>query len=371
MRIERVEFVALRSLLPQPAVFSWGAANERNVGLVRVVTDRGVEGWGETSVTFPLWSLEERRETVRSIAPLAEGGEIDDAEGIAALTARLRAQTARLRLLWSPVGISGAIGAIEMALWDAWGKTLGEPVWQLLGGAPDPVPLYAVGFGGPAEAVADQAAEALDAGYAAVKVRVGMGEEADLALLDAVVSRVGAGVLVDANMGWELPTAMRMAGLLERFELGWLEEPLSRDDADGYRALRRCTDLPLAAGENCFSSTELRALGRSGSVDVVMPDLARIGGLGEALAATRDAISHGLAYSPHHYASDIGFSAMISFCSILGPSRPALRDLGEWPLRSELLAEPLDISDGCARPYSGPGLAPAPRPEVLEEWRLP
>ncbi|MEA2581938.1 MAG: Mandelate racemase / muconate lactonizing enzyme N-terminal domain, partial [Thermomicrobiales bacterium] len=82
MKIRDVEFIGLRSALPQPAQFSWGSAASRNVGLVRVTTVEGVVGAGETSVTFPLWSLEERALTVREgLRPLALGKDASDIEG--------------------------------------------------------------------------------------------------------------------------------------------------------------------------------------------------------------------------------------------------------------------------------------------------
>src|SRR5699024_978309 len=128
MRIDKVEFVGLRSPLDTPAVFSWGSASSRNVGLVKVVTSSGHVGWGETSVTFPLWSMEERAATVNDgLAPQAIGAEFETIEDIQSLCQGIDGNMNRLRLLWSPVGISGAIGAFEMALLDALGRLRQQP----------------------------------------------------------------------------------------------------------------------------------------------------------------------------------------------------------------------------------------------------
>ncbi|MEV8273363.1 mandelate racemase/muconate lactonizing enzyme family protein [Microbacterium sp. NPDC077184] len=369
MKISDITFIGLRSPLPAPAVFSWGSASERNVGLVRAQLDSGVEGWGETSVTFPLWSLEERAATVASLAPMFVGRTLDEPADIADVISAARVRTDRLRSLWSPVGISAALGAIEMALWDAYGKALETPVWQILGGTASEVPLYAVGFGGTPEQSAEAAASALADGFAKVKVRVGFDPDADEALVRTVSDRIGGGLLIDANMGWSRTEAQTMLRRLEPYDLGWLEEPLDRADLTGYAELREKATMPIAAGENCYSEEELIALATGGSIDVVMPDLARVGGLTAAIAGARAARESGRTYSTHHYASDIGFAAMLALCAVVGEPAPILRDISPWPLRTELLSDPLEISPGRALPYSGPGLSPSPRTPVLEEYR--
>ncbi|MFC5996445.1 mandelate racemase/muconate lactonizing enzyme family protein [Pseudonocardia hispaniensis] len=371
--IEQVEFVGLRSALDPPATFSWGMASERNVGLVRVRTSDGVDGWGETSVTFPLWSLEERHATVdRGLAPLVTGEPCGDIDEIAAVIAHAERSMARLRHLWSPVGISGAIGALEMALLDAWGQSRGAPVWELLGGERAAVPLYAVGFTGGPDAAAEQAVRCVGEGYRSVKVRVGFGEQTDLAQLATFRRALGARttILADVNMGWDRATAAAMLPKLAEFDLGWLEEPLPRDDLAGLVELSDISPVPLAAGENCYTRAEALALVGSGAVRYVMPDLARCGGLLTALDYARAALDRGLQYSPHHYASDIGFSAMLTLCAIAGSPAPILRDVSPWPLRSDLLTQPVDIQDGQAWPSAEPGLAPRPDPAVIEKHRV-
>lgn len=373
MKIKSVEFIGLRSPLDPPARFSWGEADSRNVGLVKVVTSDGSVGWGETSVTFPLWSLDERCATVTmGLAPMVTGMACGTIEEIQQVTVTAEKNMARLRLLWSPVGISSAIGALEMALLDAWGRSRGEPVWKLLGGEHRAVDMYAVGFTGGPEQSAEQAAGALEEGYAAVKIRAGFGEEADLNLLRTFRQTLGdsATVYVDVNMGWELPAAMHMAEQMRDFGLGWLEEPLSRDDLEGLRSIRNLNVAPLAAGENCYSRSELVSLAKSGLVDILMPDLARCGGFLAALEGSRTALEQGLEYSTHHYASDIGFAAMSALCSVAGPSAPILRDMSPWPLREELLSEPLTISGGRTWAYEGPGFAPEPVVSVIERTRV-
>lgn len=371
--ITSVEFVGLRSALEPPARFSWGVAHSRNVGLVRVSLSDGTVGWGETSVTFPLWSLEERAATInQGLAPLMVGSVVSSISDIESLTESLLNSTWRLRDLWSPVALSAAVGAAEMALLDAFGVQQGTSVWNLLGGQPIDIPLYAVGFAGTPEQVAEQAQEALDEGYRAIKVRLGFGESTDLDLLASLRNRLGPDpkILADVNMGWSLAEAQRMLPKLQGFGLGWLEEPIGRMDIEGLTVLQNETDIPLAAGENCYSLAESEALIDSRSIEIFMPDPARGGGLLNAVSAAKHALSRSLGYSPHHYASDIGFAAMLTVCAVAGQPQPVLRDQAVWPLRELVLGEQLEIQEGNAKPPMQPGLGPRPNLSIIEEFRV-
>ncbi|WP_448577037.1 mandelate racemase/muconate lactonizing enzyme family protein [Thermomicrobium sp.] len=356
MRIREVEFIGLRAPLPKPARFSWGEASSRNVGLVRVVTEEGLEGWGETSVTFPLWSLEERALTVREgVRPLLVGQEWNEP---AEVVARLEVALAPLGHLWSVVAIRAAIGAVEVALWDIVGQAAGKPLWELWGGRWSRVPLYAVGFAGDRREIARQAEQAIAAGYSAVKIRVGFDEEADLSLVRMVREAIGpeAGLLVDANMAWGREQARRMAERLAPYKLGWLEEPLVRDDIEGLVELQGLQIVPLAAGENAYTVADGRALVERRAVSVVMPDIARIGGVGAARAVVQLAREAGIPYSPHQYGSEIGFAAALHLCTTEPGCHSLLRDVSPWELRSAIVgSEPL-VDAGQGLPPRRPGL---------------
>lgn len=373
MAIREVAFVGLRSQLPQPAQFSWGSAAHRNVGLVRVFTEDGIDGVGETSVTFPLWSLEERALTVREgLAPLVAGRDEADIPG---LVAHLNATLGRLAPLWSAVAIQAAIGAFEVALWDIAAKKAGLPLFRLLNpeaGEPIPVPLYAVGFGGGPEQIAAGAAGALAEGYPFVKVRAGFGAERDRAMLTAVAEAVPdmARVLVDANMAWTREQAAEQAPALAGFGIGWLEEPLVHSDHAGLAALRESLPVPVAAGENAYGRQPALDLVASGAIDVVMPDIARIGGVGNARAAIAAARARGLSYSPHHYASEIGFVASLHLCAAEPGGHSLLRDTSEWPLRTAVLAEPPAVAAGHATVPAGPGLGVTLDEAALSHFRV-
>lgn len=378
MRIRDVEFFGLRSALPQPARFSWGSASARNVGLIRVTTDDGLTGVGETSVTFPLWSLEERALTVREgLAPLVIGESVDDIPGV---IARLNRTLGRLGPVWSLPAVQGAIGAFEVALWDIHGKAMGQPLYALLRqragldpSAPaEPVPLYAVGFTGGPEEIAEAAAAALDEGYAAIKIRAGFGREQDLQLLDAVAARVPdmTRVLVDANMAWDRDEAREMVTAISGYGVGWIEEPLVWMDVEGLRALREHATVPIAGGENAFGQAEGLRLVSARVLDVIMPDIARCGGLISAQAMVSAARANGVPYSPHHYASDIGFLTSLHLCVAEPGALHVLRDTSPWPLRGEVLATQVRVEHGKGWVTDAPGLGVELDEAAIERYRV-
>ncbi|MCC6790958.1 MAG: mandelate racemase/muconate lactonizing enzyme family protein [Thermomicrobiales bacterium] len=377
MRIRDVEFLALRSPLPQPARFSWGSAASRNVGLVRVETEDSLVGWGETSVTFPLWSLEERALTVREgLRPLVLGEDASDIDGLLAL---LNRTLGRLGPLWSPVGVQAAIGAFEVALWDIAARAAGIPLWQALtGGAAgtdaliEGVPLYAVGFGGTPDQIAEGAVAALNTGYPWVKVRVGFGREQDGALLNAVAAAVPdmRRVLVDANMAWSRDDARELAPWVGSYGVGWLEEPVVWNDYAGLHEIRGLAGVPLAAGENAYGRTEALRLVAEDAADIVMPDIARCGGITNARLMIAAARAKGRSYSPHHYASEIGFITSLHLCAAEPGFHSLLRDVSAWPLRHEILTEPPRVEGGRGWLPSGPGLGVEIDSAALDRYRI-
>jgi len=381
MKIIDVRFVALRYPLAAPIRLAWGPMTHRHFGLVFIDTDEGITGVGETSVNFPHWAITERRATVEEgIRHLLVG---EDPLRIEHLWQKMYHSLIRLGLLWGKGAIMSAIGGADIALWDIAGKALEVPVYQLLGGCvQDRIPLYATGFS--VEDPAQGAMACVEAGYRAVKVRVGFDPTRDLASVETVRRAVGDEVdlLVDANMAWELREALRIAQALEPFDLYWLEEPLRADDVAGLAELARRTAIPLAAGENAFGREDVRPLLEAGALGYIMPDPTRAGGLTECKKICDLAWTWGVPYSPHHYGSDVGFAAALHLLASTpeeGPSDPEgplgskgymLRDVSPTPLREDVLAEPLVIADGYAQVPSGPGLGIVLNEETIAHYRI-
>jgi D-galactarolactone cycloisomerase len=281
--------------------------------------------------------------------------------------------------------------AIEVAVWDAIGKALGEPLWKLLGGRSEQLRAYAsTGERIGADERAERCLELVERGIGAVKLRFHDPDwRADVKLVAHVRGAVGdrLEIMVDANQGWRMPgdraerwdvgTAIACARELEQLGVYWLEEPLRTDDAGGYRTLREATGvkLAIAAGEMVRASGELRDLVVHGGIDVLQADVLFAGGIGGCRRLAALAELHGRAWSPHTWSNGPGLianlHAALAFSTVPWVEVPF--DPPAWgPERRDwLLAAPLEIADdGTIGPPSGPGLGIGLDFDRLEEWRV-
>lgn len=219
----------------------------------------------------------------------------------------------QLRRAASPYAAGGAaamaVSAVELALWDLQARALGVPLYRLLGGRRGPLPYYVT-------AAHPDALEDVDAGFLAgarhVKVPMAYGPAdgpahlADnVARLAAVRERVPAHVpvSVDCFMSWDVAYALRFAAAAAGLGLGWIEEPLARDDLAGHAELRaRLGDVQVAAGEHAFGLAEGLALLDHRSVDVLQSDVTWCGGLGVARTLAEVAATRGVVFAPHNAA---------------------------------------------------------------------
>lgn len=278
---------------------------------------------------------------------------------------------------------------VEVAVWDLVGRALGVPCWRLLGGRWERLVAYASAAEllSPEERVA-RCVALRDAGVRAVKIRFHHADwREDVAVVEAVRAAVGPAmeIMVDANQGWrmagdleprwDVAAAARCAAALELLDVYWLEEPLRTDDLEGYRSLRRRTDLRLAAGEMVRSAGEARDLIVRGGVDVVQTDVVLAGGIGGCRRIAALADLHGRVWSPHTWSNGVGLVANLHLALAVSASPfvevpydpPALSaERRDW-----LLPAPVEIAaDGTIAPPPGPGLGVVPDFDTLEQWRV-
>jgi D-galactarolactone cycloisomerase len=342
----------------------------------------------------PRRSVEATVVIVRSddgLAGYASGGHLPDAELVEGLLAGVDPRRLEVvREICETVDFHGGRPwTAEVAVCDLAARSLGEPLWRLLGGRSERLLAYA-SSGEPtsAEERARRVATLRDRGVKAVKLRFHDPDwHRDVELVERVRDAVGADIelMVDANQGWrmagdrkarwDVATASQCARALEPLGVYWLEEPLPTDDVDGYAALRRRTSLRIAAGEMVRGAFEARDLILRGGVDVIQPDAVLAGGFAgcRRIAALADLCRR--AFTPHTWSNGLGFLAnlhlalAVSTCHYvevpLDPPAwtPARRD---WLLRA-----PIEIaSDGTIAPPSGPGLGVTPDLEALEVHRV-
>jgi D-galactarolactone cycloisomerase len=278
---------------------------------------------------------------------------------------------------------------VEAAVWDVVGKTLDKPCWQLLGGRSEQLLAYASNAELiPPDERAARVVALRDSGIRAAKIRFHHADwRDDVAVVETVRDAVGPGfeLMVDANQGWRMPgdrearwdvaTAAQCARALEPLGVYWLEEPLRTDDVEGYRALRRRTDLRLAAGEMVRGAHEARDLVVRGGIDVIQTDVVLAGGIAGCRRVAALADLHGRMWSPHTWSNGYGLVAnlhlalAVSTCPFVEvPFDPPglTAERRDW-----LLPEPLPIAaDGTIAPPPGPGLGVTPDFDALEQWRV-
>ncbi|PYM87600.1 MAG: mandelate racemase [Candidatus Rokuibacteriota bacterium] len=179
-----------------------------------------------------------------------------------------------------------ALCPLDVAVWDAAGKTLGQPLHRLLGGYRDRLPTYAsdgLWYSLTPDELAASARRHVDAGFGAVKLRLGREAlpELEARRVRAVRETVGPDVriMVDATESWSLAQARRTGRVLQDAGIAWLEDPVHHLDVVGLAELRRRLEVPIAAGEHLYHLDAFRQLLEAQAVDVLILDLARVGGM--------------------------------------------------------------------------------------------
>jgi L-rhamnonate dehydratase len=199
-----------------------------------------------------------------------------------------------------------AISGVDIALWDLIGKSLGQPVYRLLGGRTRPrVPVYASHLSSAltSEELAARAAADVAAGFGAVKLFLRRGWAGGAAALRHCVEAtrqlravVGPDValMVDANLRWDVPFTLAYARGVEDAGLRWIEEPIPHDDRGGYARLSAALDVPIAAGEHEYTRFPFAEMIAQRCLGVLQPDVNRVGGVTESRRIVALASCHGL-----------------------------------------------------------------------------
>ena len=278
---------------------------------------------------------------------------------------------------------------MEAALWDIIGKACGQPVAILFGGAADRLPAYA-SFGelkSPA-ARADAVLAAWEAGFRAVKIRIGR-EDVESGLAAVRAARAAAGgdlaIMVDLNQWWrmagDISPALDVAAVrriaVELADLGvtWLEEPLPAADLAGMRLLREQCGIRVAGGEMARSVPELLGAMAGGALDVVQPDVVLAVGMLRARTIGELALQQGRWFTPHTWTNGLGLLANLHVAAGVGggPYLEFPYDPPGWtPQRRDFfLTEPITIdSDGAVRVPDRPGLGAEIDEAAVARWAL-
>jgi L-alanine-DL-glutamate epimerase-like enolase superfamily enzyme len=371
VKIARIESIPVR--VPIRAEFqiqgSLGSHIESPFVVLRVHTDEGITGLGEVSCTA-IWSGEDSATAIHLIHRYLEPALVgEDPRDIERLSIKMRRT-----LAGNPFTKSG----IEIALWDILGKSVGLPVYRLLGGAVrERIPIKMSVSGVASERAAELGRFAVSIGLTALKVKTGIEAEADIARVRAVRAAVGPAfrVGVDANGGWSPRVAIQtIRRLAEECKIFFAEQPVAPLDIQWLVDVRRNVPVPVMADESCYTLQDSMALARAGAADILSLYIGKGGGIGPARKMAAVAEAAGLtctvgsnlelgvasAAMAHVAAACPGIGAEEFPCDILGPIA----------YEHDLLAQPFDFRDGSMKAPDGPGLGVALDEKMLAKYRV-
>jgi L-alanine-DL-glutamate epimerase-like enolase superfamily enzyme len=296
--IAAIEVATVRLALPAPLRLGPVEVASREYAGVRVTTESGLVGSAYCLTReAPVEAC-----VTRLVVPALLG--TDSADPAVAWH-----RVSRATVLVGRVGlVLRAIGLVDIALWDIAAQRAGVPLWRLLSGSPDPVPVMVVAAYPLAdrtpESLADDVLRHAEAGYRLLKVA----RDPDPARMGRLLGRIAtnapadARVVVDAGFGWEAPSAaLDELSIWGGHALAWLEDPLVPEDVLGYAELRRRAACPIGVGDELTSQQSFRALAEAGALDVLRLDVVAVGGVTPARQVLTLAAEHRLGVSLHVY----------------------------------------------------------------------
>ena len=246
--------------------------------VVRVVADTGEVGYGEAPPTAVITgdTLGSIECAIRDfIRPSLLGMEVEDLDGIMG------------RLHSCIVKNTSAKAAVDMAIYDLYGKRFGAPLYQLLGGARGELETDLTISVGPIDEMVRDSLEAVERGYRALKLKVGKEGRQDIERIAAIRSAVGPDILlrVDANQGWEAKQAVSIISALEDrgLDIDLVEQPVKAHDLAGMAYITQRVATPILADESVFSPLDAIEIIRAGAADLINIKLMKTGGIWQAL----------------------------------------------------------------------------------------
>ncbi len=337
MKIQSIRVRAVAAPMRRPLATSTGTLTASALLLLDLQTDAGITG---RAYLFGLGAhnLKPIAALVEAMAEMVQG----DAVAPFDLEKKLRQ---RYTLLGVHNIILFAMSGIDMAAWDALGQAQKLPLVRLLGGTPRPIPAYnSKGLGiMPVKALAKEAEELLEEGFAAVKLRLGRPHAADdLAALRAVKKAIGPDVtlMVDFNQGLTVAEAVKRGRMIDdEGGVTWIEEPVRADDFAGNARIAREVATPIQIGENFMGPEQMAQALAAGACDYAMPDVQRIGGVTGWMRAAALAQGAGMEMSSHLFPE--------ASCHLLAVT-PTCHWLEYVDWADAILEEPQRLKDGHA-----------------------
>lgn len=342
-KIKQVQFFKAVSPISRPIADSTHTISEIAFIVTRITLDNGVTG--DAYLLSFHYSPQAIVGALKDIRELALGFEVS-------ATGQFIHEFEKESEYFGRAGIHRwALGSINIAMWDAWGKTLGQPVWKLFGVCHERVPLYGSG-GWISYSIEELLAEVtgyVKRGFRAVKIKVGSPElERDIERLTKVREAVGpnVNVMMDANQGMNVASALKLAEAVRGLRITWFEEPLPHTGFDGYAQLRKQAGISLAMGEREFDLVPLRELIRRDALDLWQPDILRLGSVEAWRASAALAHAHHIPVLPHYY-KEYDVPLLMTVPNAFGS------ESFDWV--DPIITHPIRMENGFAYPNTGAG----------------
>lgn len=370
LTITKVETFALQHKLPKAIGPSVAQADIRATLLVKISTDSGLVGWGET-------------------ADVGGTRGIIEAHLKNVLLGKNPLEHRKLwRAMWGAnFGDGRAVAGCDLALHDLRGKALGLSIADMYGGRQrDKVMGYAAAMNytdgvRPEDQHPAEAAALAKQGFLAMKIRTGRyGHKRDLGVMEKIRNAVGPDVrlLTDGNGAFTLPQAVKFGKELERLDFYCFEEPLPQSpNYAGYDELTKSLDIAVAGGEVLDSRATARDHIVKRSFDIIQADISLCGGIAEVLFISEMARLFGMQALPHCWAGAIVIAASLQLNSLLAPhfqgfangDEPMMEfDTYENPFREEIVAKKFELKNGYFDVPTGPGLGIEINEDVVRKY---
>lgn len=328
---------------------------------VKVYTDEGIDGVGEATLEYKEKALIGAVEHIKEYLLGKDPRNIEDHWHKIYRDAYWRGGAV----------LMSALSAVECALWDILGKSLGVPVYQLLGGrANDKVRIYVNGWFSGArepEEFAAKAKEAVKRGVTAMKwdpfgksyLQISNADlDKALRCVGAVREAVGNSVdlLIEGHGRFDIPNAVKIARELEQFNPMLFEEPVPPDNLDALKQVKDKSPVAISAGERLYTRWDYRKMFDLAAADYIQPDISHAGGIMELKKIAAEAECRYIAFAPHNPSGPVANAATLQLAACC-PNFTILEIMYsdvEW--RKDICNESLEYEDGYITIPSKPGL---------------
>jgi D-galactarolactone cycloisomerase len=372
VKIAQIECLFLYYAFDNPLGNSTTYFNGKNGNVLKIVTDEGIVGYGES-----YGDSQDLYQAFKQLIPSLIGVSLHTWEPI-----QDEINKSFNRSI-SPFLQSSVESAFNLAFWDIQGKASHQSVTQLFGGeCKQQVPVYGTGFFyRDVSSYQDQLPyfvkemeRYVDLGFQGIKMKAGRySVEQDVWLIDAVRKELPdeVNLMVDVNCGIRsLEDTMKFMSSIKDLGISWIEEPFQPDEYEHYGAITRETSIPIAAGENEYTVDGFERIVQSG-ISVLQPELSLCGGFSNAVPLIELAKKSGISITPHVWGTGFLNAAALQFYSLIdqAPTVPFEHSYLDDPLRDECF-DHFSIKNGFIDMPAGPGLGVEIDEDVMNRYVL-